>query len=234
MIAAKTAPAQTDAPNQHQRRSEATRERIVSAAYRQFVLTGLTGTRMESIAAEAGVNKSLIYRHFGDRETLYREVLHRAYEHLRSAEAQLSLPADPLEALDSIAIFTLRYYVKHPEFLQLVGIENLNRGEHLREASRDRLQISGLVDMLATVIERGTAAGLFREGLDPAELYTVLCGQCWFTVATQHTFGFTFEVEVMSRESLDRREMLIRDNVRRWVLRHPSDVPATGLTTPAG
>lgn len=217
--------------NQNQIRSEATRERILTAAYKQFVVNGLEGTRMESIATEAGVNKSLVYRHFGNREALYREVLCRAYEHVRSAEARLSLPADPLEALDTIVSFTLRYYIDHPEFLVLVGIENLNRGEHLREASRDRLRTSGLVSMLGTVIDRGTRANLFREGLDPAELYTVLCGQCWFTVATQHTFGFTFDIEVMSAENLERRERLIRDTVRRWVLRRPSDVPATDMTT---
>jgi TetR/AcrR family transcriptional regulator len=211
-------------------RSAATRARILQAAHRQFVANGLEGTRMEAIAAEAGVNKSLVYRHFGNRENLYREILHRAYERIRSAEGRLRLDDDPLVAVDRIVSFTLRYAIENPDFLVLVGIENLNRGEQLKEINRERLQIPGLIGMLASVIRRGTEAGLFRDGLDPSEIYTVICSQCWFTVSTQYTFGFTFEVDVMAKANLMRREALIQDNVRRWMLRDPDDVPATRIS----
>lgn len=214
-------------------RSEATRARILDAAHRQFVACGLEGTRMEAIAAEAGVNKSLVYRHFGNRENLYREVLFRAYERIRSAEARLPLDDDPLVAVDRIVSFTLHYAIENPDFLVLVGIENLNRGEYLKQIARERLQISSLIGMLASVIRRGTEAGLFRQGLDPAEIYTVICSQCWFTVSTQYTFGFTFQVDVMAKENVMRREVLIQDNVRRWMLRFPEDVPATRLSNAA-
>lgn len=59
--------------NLHERRSEATRARILEAAHMEFVANGLEGTRMETISTAAGVNKSLIYRHFNNKDFLYRK-----------------------------------------------------------------------------------------------------------------------------------------------------------------
>ncbi|TPE48967.1 TetR/AcrR family transcriptional regulator [Amaricoccus solimangrovi] len=208
-------------PSRHQRRSEATRARILEAAHRHFVAVGLDGARMETIAAEAGVNKALVYRHFGGREQLYREVLRRAYEKVRQAEVELSLPEDPVEALDRLVAFTFQYYIDNPDFLILVGIENLNGGAHLRRVGQEGLHVSSLLDILRRILDAGVARGIFREGLDPMEFYMVVASQCWFTVATSHTFGITFDVDVLSPGSIARRRALICDNVRRYALRDP-------------
>lgn len=208
--------------NSHRLRSEATRARILEAAHVQFVANGLEGTRMEAIAAEAGVNKSLVYRHFGNREQLYREVLRNTYQKMRDAEAALELPEDPLQALDRLVSFTLQYYLENPDFLILVGIENLNQGQHLRQIARDSLHVSSLLDILRRITRAGVAQGLFRSGLDPVEFYMVISSQCWFTVATKHTFGITFDLDVMQPAYIARRRALICDNVRRYALRDPA------------
>lgn len=207
--------------NRHQARSDVTRARILDAAHRHFVAVGLDGARMETIAAEAGVNKALVYRHFGDREQLYREVLRRAYAKVRQAEAELSLPEDPLEALDCLVAFTLRYYMANPDFLILVGIENLNGGAHLRRIDLEGLHVPSLLGILRGIIAGGSARGLFRDDIDPIELYMVVASQCWFTVATAHTFGITFGVDVLAPERIERRRDLICSIVRRYVLRDP-------------
>lgn len=160
---------------------------------------------MEAIAAEAGVNKSLVYRHFGSREQLYREVLRRAYEKVRQAEVDLSLPEDPVEALERLVSFTFGYYIDNPDFLVLVGIENLNGGVHLAQISRDSLHVSSLLAIIRRIIDAGRAQGVFRDDLDPTEFYMVVSSQCWFTVATAHTFGITFGVDVLDPARLDRR-----------------------------
>lgn len=210
-------------PTQNERRSEATRERILEAAHVQFVENGLDGARMEAIARAAGVNKALVYRHFTDRETLYRQVLRRTYTRMRTAEASLGLPADPLEALDQIVSFTLHYYIEHPDFLVLVGIENLKRGEHVRRIGPEELLASSLVGAYRTIIDKGVSAGLFRPDIDPVDLYAVVASQCWFAVATRYTFGITFDVDFSDPEQLRHREHLIRDTVRSWVVRRQDD-----------
>jgi TetR/AcrR family transcriptional repressor of mexJK operon len=47
------------------------RAAILAAAKRLFPLSGFEGTSMDAIAAEAGVSKLTVYRHFTDKETLF-------------------------------------------------------------------------------------------------------------------------------------------------------------------
>lgn len=182
---------------------------------------------MEVIATEAGVNKSLVYRHFTNREQLYREVLMRAYTRVRDAEAALELPDDPIEALDRMVLFTLDYYLENPDFLILVGIENLKHGEHLRQIRHEGLHVSSLLEIIRRITRAGIEQKLFRDTLDPVDFYMVISSQCWFTVATQHTFGITFGVDVLDAGNLAKRRALICDNVRRFALRDPAAHPAT-------
>jgi TetR/AcrR family transcriptional repressor of mexJK operon len=56
----------------------AKRAAITDAARRVFLDHGYTHTSVDAIAAEAGVAKQTIYNHFGDKEHLFREVMHQA------------------------------------------------------------------------------------------------------------------------------------------------------------
>jgi TetR/AcrR family transcriptional regulator len=54
---------------------EATKRRILDAALQEFSAKGISGARVDAIAARAGVNKALLYYYFGSKEDLFREVL---------------------------------------------------------------------------------------------------------------------------------------------------------------
>ena len=53
------------------------RQSILRAAARAFAAAGFAATSMEQLAAEAGVTKLIVYRHFDSKEGLYRAVLER-------------------------------------------------------------------------------------------------------------------------------------------------------------
>src|SRR5690606_20647048 len=48
---------------------------ILDAARRLFTTQGFEGTSMDQIAAAAGVSKLTVYSHYGDKETLFAEVV---------------------------------------------------------------------------------------------------------------------------------------------------------------
>jgi AcrR family transcriptional regulator len=52
-----------------------TRERILDAALAAFGAHGPMGARVDEIAASAGVNKRMLYHHFGDKAGLFRAAL---------------------------------------------------------------------------------------------------------------------------------------------------------------
>jgi AcrR family transcriptional regulator len=63
------------------------REGILRAAATAFARTGFADTSMEDVAAEAGITKLIVYRHFGTKEELYRAVL----EQVSQRQAQVFL-----------------------------------------------------------------------------------------------------------------------------------------------
>lgn len=57
------------------RNPEAAQRLILDAAARAFADNGPAGARIDAIAAEAGVNKRMLYHYFGDKEALFAAVL---------------------------------------------------------------------------------------------------------------------------------------------------------------
>lgn len=55
---------------------------LLRAAARAFAERGFTGTAMDDVAAEAGVTRLIVYRHFGSKEELYRAVLRGVLDRL--------------------------------------------------------------------------------------------------------------------------------------------------------
>ncbi len=59
------------------------REAILHAAARAFAAGGYAATSMDDVAAESGVTKLIVYRHFDSKEALYRAVLERVSTAMR-------------------------------------------------------------------------------------------------------------------------------------------------------
>ena len=53
------------------------REQILTAATEAFARSGFAATSLEDIAAEAGITRVILYRHFDSKAELYQAVLDR-------------------------------------------------------------------------------------------------------------------------------------------------------------
>jgi AcrR family transcriptional regulator len=75
---------------------EQRRELILEAAGQQFAARGYDGTRLDDVAAAAGVTKPVLYRHFADKNALYLALLDRHAADLGSFAGVIA-PGGPLE-----------------------------------------------------------------------------------------------------------------------------------------
>lgn len=90
---------------------DGSRERILAAAERAFAGEGLAGARTEAIAAEAKVNKALLYYYFKSKESLYEAVVEEQLRDFnRQALAVLTAPG-------SARVLLLRYLNLHFDFI---------------------------------------------------------------------------------------------------------------------
>ncbi len=147
-------------PNRAVRDAEATQQQILDAAEIEFAQHGLHGTRVDPIAARAGVAPRMIYYYFQSKKGLYQAVLQRPAALLQTVFEQLNLDALTAdEALKSLIQATIQYETT-----------NRNRGMLLfQEAIQNQGQYFKLINwqkpiaQLAGILERGIQAGVFRS-----------------------------------------------------------------------
>src|SRR5262249_60668711 len=121
-------------PTRPKRRNpEATRQKLLTAARREFADSGLAGARVDEIADRAGVNKQLVYHYFGDKDALYLAVLEWVYEELRVQERELNLTGlPPDQAIRRLIEASFDHLAAHPDFIVLLNDENRGGAMHVR------------------------------------------------------------------------------------------------------
>jgi AcrR family transcriptional regulator len=166
----------------------------------------LGGARVDEIAERAGVNKRMIYHYFGDKDGLYLAVLEAAYAEIRSEEIKLDLnKRDPVEGMRELVEFTWNYYRDHPEFLSLLATENLHRAAYLKRSKKIRELHSPLVGMINDLLQRGAKAKVFRNDVDPVDLYISIAALGFFYMSNRHTLSTIFGRDLTAPKSLESR-----------------------------
>ncbi len=188
-------------------RAAATRQRILDAATAEFAEHGLAGARVDEIAARAGANKRMLYAYYGSKEELWLTVLERVYASKRDEERALEVDdLPPAEAMAKLVAFNLRYTAAHPEFVALLNQENIHRAAYLHRSANIQALYTPLLDFIRRTLERGEAAGVFRRGVDPMQLYVTIVGLGHFYIANRHTLSTIFDTGLIGDAALAARE----------------------------
>jgi TetR/AcrR family transcriptional regulator len=143
-------------------RNPRTRAAILAAAGRVFGKSGLAGARTDRIAAEAGVNKALLYYYFKSKEGLYEAVVEDHFgEFNRQALEVLNGPGSARDVL-------LRYVSMHMDFISarhqsapLFQQMMMMGGKFLERMVQKYFSVRG--EALGRLIERGVRSGEFRR-----------------------------------------------------------------------
>jgi AcrR family transcriptional regulator len=185
--------------------------RILGAATEEFARCGLSGARVDRIAARAGANKRMLYYYFGNKDALFLAALEAEYARIRSAERELRLAdLEPEAAIRRLVRFTWDYYLAHPEFLTLLNNENLHQARHLKRSKHIAAMHSPFVATLREVLRRGVAAGKFRRGVDPVQLYISIAALGYFYLGNRHTLSTIFRRPLLApRHKAERLRHMI-------------------------
>ena len=197
------------APVRERRRDrDRTQAEILEVATAEFAEHGFSGARVDEIAERTRTTKRMLYYYFGNKEGLYVAVLERSYAGIRAAEQSIDVDhLDPCTAIRRLAELTFDHHEEHPDFIRLVSIENIHRGEHMS----DRLANlnTPAIDLIARILERGRADGVFVRDVDAIDVHMMISAFSVFRVANRHTFGTIFR-----RDPLDPAR---REHYRRMV-----------------
>ena len=191
---------------------------IVEVATKEFADKGLSGARIDEIAALTHTSKRMIYYYFTSKEGLYIAVLEEAYRRIRSIEATLNLDdLEPEAALRKLVGFTFDYQLANPDFIRLVMTENIHNGEFLAQSKTIQQLNVPVINAVKAVYDRGVKAGVFRRGLDAVELHMSISALCFFNVANRHTFALIFKRDMTDPEAMEGRRKNIVEMLARYV-----------------
>lgn len=214
----KTIEAKAAKPPTQTRNPAASREKILSAAVREFAEKGLDGARVEKIARRSRVNKNLLYHYFGDKDQLFLAVLEHVYQTLRDHQSDLSIRGmEPEDGMRKLVEFTANVWIEMPDFLRILSSENLHEARHVRQSRKISGMYNPLLDTINELLHQGVKKGAFRSGVDPIDLYISISSLSAHYVANRHTFEAIFQTSLMTPKRLRTRLAHITDMVLRYV-----------------
>src|SRR5262245_54100686 len=148
----------------HSPRVAQRRQRILGAAALCFAKDGFARTRIDDVAASAGVSRALVYNHFGSKEELARQVCDHLLDDWSSAVDRAL--EDARSARDALAAW-LRVNLSEERRPLLTALVAPDAAPVLADwnAAAARAMEEWRAK-LAALLQRGVAAGEFRADLD--------------------------------------------------------------------
>ena len=212
--AAQASTATSSADPERQRDPERTRQEILDVATVQFARNGYSGTRVDDIAAQTRTTKRMIYYYFGGKEQLYIAVLEQAYSVVRDAERQLDVDhLDPVSAIRTLAELTFDHHESHPDFISLVAVENIHRGEFIAKSQALSELNTPAVSVTARILDRGYRSGAFRRHVEAIDVHLMISAFCFFRMSNRYTFGAIFGLDLIDPDRRDHYRTMIGDMV---------------------
>jgi AcrR family transcriptional regulator len=148
-------------------KGERTRAALVAAAISRFARDGYRSTTLASIAEDAGVSPTAVYRHFPDKDAIFEAAIDADAEglvNLARAAIDVDTGGDLLVLLDALSGGLAAAVTDHPLVGRvLAGLDVLSPERIVALPS-----LAELRGELTELVRFGQAAGLVRADLDPA------------------------------------------------------------------
>jgi AcrR family transcriptional regulator len=137
------------------------RDRLLAAAAVEFSARGFDGAKVDRIARQAGVNKAMLYYHFGSKAALYQAILLDVFSTIaaRVADARREGGTADVQVRRFVRAVAATM-AAHPHFPGVWLREMSEGGRHLTSAVV--AQLTGVLGTLGAILESGRRDGRFH------------------------------------------------------------------------
>ena len=193
-------------------KSELTKSQILREAEREFSEKGFFGARIDEIARNASVNKSLIYAYFGSKKELYKTVLFDVYDRLMKVEQEIIADdsSDYREKLRQFVKLYYRFLQQNPTYVRMVMWENLNHAEYFIEGKVYTTK-NPILSALERIYEDACKDHKVLDSIDPKQLMITLIGTSFNYFSNSDTLSQIVREDLMAEDAVDRRIRSVTD-----------------------
>jgi AcrR family transcriptional regulator len=172
-----------------QRRKEARPAELLAAALACFKERGFAATRLDDVAAQAGVTKGTIYLYYPSKEELFKAVVRgELVPNIERLEAALDEPGPTAALLERLFTVWAQHVVPSP--ISVIPKLVIAEASNFPELARFYLEtvVHRVLRLVAAVLDRGIAGGEFRP-VDVEHVVYCVLGPLLFTALWQHSLG---------------------------------------------
>lgn len=175
-----------------ERRKEARPQELLAAALELFVERGYAATRLDNVAASAGVSKGTLYLYYTSKEDLFKAVVREnMIPILGEAEEMIEHYAGPTPDLLREVIRGWWHRIGSTPLAALCKLMIAESGNFPDLAAFYHDEVIRRGDaMLTRMLERGVARGEFRR-IDPDRMTDVILAPMMMLMMWKHSFGAT-------------------------------------------
>jgi AcrR family transcriptional regulator len=187
-----------------------TESEILNAAKRIFLLKGMDGARMQEIADEANINKSLLHYYYRSKQLLFEAVFKSAFSMLAPQLNAVMNDDSPL--FDKIRNFTYNYIsfvAKHP-YLPNFIIQELNKNpEFLKKLVAEKHFPT--IDKFKKQLEEQIALGSIKPIKAEQLFINIMALNMFPFLASPLIKAFTNTDEIEFKQLIDARKTEVAD-----------------------
>ncbi|MDO4618515.1 MAG: TetR family transcriptional regulator [Clostridia bacterium] len=201
------------------KKSDITKQKIMAAAEESFAKKGLYGSRVDEIAEMGGINKRMIYEHFGSKESLYVVILDTVYLRLAEREKELMLSSlSPKEAIKTVIDHYFTFLSENESFIKMVMWENINEAVYLKESAAANIKGSA-IELMKSKIEKGIKLGEFKENLDTTKVVVLINMICFSCFSNIYTMSHIMNEDFKSEKELSEYKKIVTDMIFSYIER---------------
>ncbi len=198
-------------------KSEITRAKILASAETEFANNGLSASRVDSIAKNAGVNKQLIYAHFESKENLYSVVLENVYSRLAEFETKVSEKEfTGISVIGDVILDYFDFLLTNPAFVRLMLWENLNNASYVKETGR------GLFEGVTKLLKTGIEKGVISPDIDVMQTSMSVNMFCFSAFSNIHTMSKLLGLDLSVSGEMKKRADHIADVIIKYISKSDS------------
>jgi AcrR family transcriptional regulator len=172
-----------------QRRKDARPAELLAAALACFKERGFAATRLDDVAAKAGVTKGTIYLYYRSKEELFKAVVRGALvPNIERLEAAVDEPGSTAALLERFFTIWAEHIIPSP--VSVIPKLVIAEASNFPELARFYLEtaVHRVLRLVAAVLHRGIACGEFRP-VDVDHMVYCVLGPLLLTTLWQHSLG---------------------------------------------